>query len=76
MISQFGTLPVVIKLSALSLGTPLLLLGLILIASDLAEILRSHSLTAAPHVGLALGPVFALVGLSFLWPLRPIRYSR
>jgi hypothetical protein len=36
------------------------------------QILRLRSFTASPHFGLELGPVFAVVGLSFLWPLRPI----
>ena len=71
MRSHFETLPVLIKLSALSVGTPLVLLGAVLIASDMAQIIRLHSFSAAPHFGLAMGPVFALVGASFLWPLRP-----
>jgi hypothetical protein len=70
MRSHFETLPVLIKLSALSVGTPLVLLGLVLIASDMAQIIRLHSFSAAPHFGLAIGPIFALVGASFLWPLR------
>jgi hypothetical protein len=39
--------------------------------SDMAQIIRLHSFSASPHFGLELGPVFAAVGLSFLWPLRP-----
>lgn len=69
---HFETLPVVCKLSALSIGVPLVLLGLTLVSSDIGEIARRHSFLAAPHFGLALGPVFALVGASFLWPLRPV----
>ncbi len=72
MTRKIGKLPVVLKISALSVGSPLVVLGMGSIFSDLAEILRVHSFTAAPHFGLELGPVFAVVGLSFLWPLRPI----
>jgi len=48
------------------------ILGIVSMVSDLAQIVRLHSFTASPHFGLELGPVFAAVGLSFLWPLRPI----
>jgi hypothetical protein len=65
----FEALPVAIKVSALSFGAPLVLLGLALVLSDLNAIVKSHSILGVTHVGLALGPVFALVGLSFLWPL-------
>jgi hypothetical protein len=72
MSRHFGKLPVVLKISALSVGAPLVILGISSVISDLAQIVRLHSFTAAPHYGLELGPVFAAVGLSFLWPLRPI----
>ena len=72
MTRTFGKLPVVLKISALSVGTPLVILGLGSMVTDFAEILRLRSFTASPHFGLELGPVFAVVGLSFLWPLRPI----
>lgn len=71
MTHGFATLPVLLKLSALSVGSPLVLFGIGSMVTDLVEIVRTHSLTASPHVGLELGPVFAVVGLSFLWPLRP-----
>jgi len=60
-----------LKLSALSLGTPLLFMGLVLMMSDVEVILRQHSMSAAGGYGLLSGSVFAVVGLSFLWPLRP-----
>jgi hypothetical protein len=66
-----GPLPVMVKLSALSLGTPLVLMGLVLMMSDLEIIVKQHSLSAAGGYGLVSGPIFAVVGLSFLWPLRP-----
>ncbi len=72
MTRHFGRLPVVLKISALSVGAPLVILGIVSMVSDLAQIARLHSFTASPHFGLELGPVFAAVGLSFLWPLRPI----
>jgi hypothetical protein len=50
----------------------MILLGFSSMLSDLAEIVRRHSFTAAPHLGLEVGPVFVVVGLSFLWPLRPL----
>jgi hypothetical protein len=70
MKSNSETLPVVIKLSALSVGSPLVLLGLSLLVSDLSEIMRRRTLLAAPHSGLTFGPMCVIVGLSFLWPLR------
>jgi hypothetical protein len=72
MTLYFGKLPVVLKISALSVGAPLVVFGIGSMLSDMAQIVRLHSFTAAPHFGLELGPVFAVVGLSFLWPLRPI----
>jgi hypothetical protein len=60
-----------VKISALSLGTPLLLVGLILAMSDLELIVKQHSLSATGGYGLVSGPIFAVVGLSFLWPLLP-----
>jgi hypothetical protein len=70
MTRLFGTLPVVLKISALSVGLPLVMFGIGSMMSDLAQIVRLRSFTAGPHFGLELGPVFAVVGLSFLWPLR------
>ncbi len=67
----FGKLPVVLKIAALSVGAPLLLLGVGSMVSDVFQIIRMQSFIAAPHSGLEFGPVFASVGLSFLWPLRP-----
>jgi hypothetical protein len=72
MTNSFGALPVVLKISALSVGAFLVLLGVSSIVSDMAQIVRLHSFTAAPHFGLEVGPVFAVVGMSFLWPLRPL----
>jgi hypothetical protein len=71
MTHHFGKLPVVLKISALLVGAPLVILGVGSMMSDMAQVVRLRSFTAAPHFGLELGPVFALVGLSFLWPLRP-----
>ncbi len=71
MTRRFGRLPVVLKLSALSVGAPLVIVGFGSMLSDMAQIIRLHSFSASPHFGLELGPVFAAVGLSFLWPLRP-----
>jgi hypothetical protein len=70
MRSKSETLPVVIKLSALCVGSPLVVLGFSLMLSDLSQMIRSHVVLAAPHPGLAFGPMCVLVGLSFLWPLR------
>ncbi len=71
-----GRLPVVWSISALSLGAPLVVVGVASMLSDLAEILQIRGLAATQHfgLGLGLGPMFAVVGLSFLWPLR-LSYS-
>jgi len=68
----FGKLPVVLRISALLVGAPLVIFGVGSMLSDLAQAIRLRSFAAAPHFGLELGPVFAVVGLSFLWPLRPV----
>jgi hypothetical protein len=70
MRSKFVTLPVFIKLSALFVGAPLVVLGVWLLFSDASEMMRSHTMTSAPLAGLAFGPMCVFVGLSFLWPLR------
>ena len=61
--------PILVKISALSFGAPLVLLGLALVALDLLGLLRVLNSPVAPLSGLALGPVFAVVGASFLYPL-------
>lgn len=68
--SFFGRLTVATKISAFSVGVPLFVMGLVLMMSDLAETLRLHSVLAAPQGDLAIGAAFAVVGLSFLWPMR------
>ncbi len=50
---------------------PLLVYGVVLTAAEVLAIVQARTLYAGPHLGLAVGPVFALVGASFLWPLRP-----
>lgn len=63
-------LPVVVKISALTVGMPLVVMGLVLMVSDLSETIRLGSVLAMPHLELLVGAAFAVVGLSFLWPLR------
>jgi hypothetical protein len=70
MRSKLDTLPVVIKLSAVCFGAPLVVMGIWLLLSDALQMMRSHAVLAAPLAGLAFGPMCVLVGLSFLWPLR------
>jgi len=60
---------VVIKISALSVGGLLMVSGLALMVSDLTETVRLQSVLATPHLELAMGAVFAMVGMSFLLPL-------
>ena len=75
MTNGFAGLPMMVKVSALCMGAPLVLTGVMMmlgdVAKDLTSISRSHVLVAGPHFGLAMGFVFAVVGGSFLWPLRP-----
>ncbi len=65
--------PITTRIFALCMGAPLVLVGLTMMLGDLLEdvgqISISHDLAAGPHFGLALGPIFAFVGASFLWPL-------
>ncbi len=62
-------LPAMIKLSAVLFGCPLVLLGFTLMMTDIAQMIRLHSLATAAFSGLAIGPVFVLLGASFLWPI-------
>jgi hypothetical protein len=73
MKNAFGTLPLYVKICALCVGGPLLMFGCTLVVADLNEVIRLHSFSATEHVGLAIGPIFTLVGISFLWPLRPFQ---
>jgi len=73
MKSTFNTLPLYVKLSALFVGVPLVVLGCTLMVSDLNEMIRLHSFSGADAFSLVVGPAFALVGISFLWPMRPMR---
>jgi hypothetical protein len=74
MRSGFARLPLLLTISALTLGMPLLLYGLVLTATEVLAIIEARTLYAGPHLGLAVGPVFMLVGISFLWPLRPYQH--
>lgn len=62
-------LPAMIKFSAVLFGFPLVLLGFTLMMTDIAQMIRLHSLASAPFSGLAVGPAFVLLGASFLWPI-------
>ena len=66
---RFAALPLLTQISALIIGFPLVALGLMQTIMNVAAIIRLHSVVGAPHDGLAVGPLFAMVGASFLWPL-------
>ncbi len=77
MTNGFALLPLVTKACAFCAGAPLLYLGVTMMGSnlmrDISALTHAQGLAAASQTGLALGPVFALVGISFLWPLRPFQ---
>lgn len=60
---------VIMKISAISFGIPLVLFGVALMVIDVLGQLRILTSTMAPLSGIAIGPIFALVGASFLYPL-------
>jgi hypothetical protein len=61
--------PILMKISAISIGVPLIVFGIVLMAVDVLGQLRILSSSVAPLSGFAIGPIFALVGASFLYPL-------
>jgi len=73
MKNAFGMLPLYVRVCALCVGVPLVFLGCMLTASDLNEMIRLHSLSGTQDFDFIIGPIFALVGISFLWPVRPFR---
>ena len=77
MTNGIALLPLVTKAFAFCAGAPLLYLGVTMMGADLMQdisvLTHAHGLTAMSQTGLALGPVFVLVGISFLWPLRPFQ---
>jgi hypothetical protein len=66
----WNRLPVVVQISALTVGMPLVVTGLFFMVSDLLETIRSRSVLTTPHLELLVGGAFMAVGMSFLWPLR------
>jgi hypothetical protein len=73
MKSTIIALPLYVKLSALLVGVPMVMLGCTLIVSDLNEMIRVQSISGFDFSNLVIGPLFAVVGISFLWPMRPFR---
>ncbi len=69
MRAKMNGFPVIMKISALSFGVPLILVGIALVVLDILGQLRILSSMVEPLSGIAIGPIFALVGASFLYPL-------
>lgn len=75
MPSSLSGLPILIRISALAIGSPLILFGLALMAVDVLGQLKLVTPAMEPLAGIALGPVFVLLGGSFLYPLLALRFQ-
>ncbi len=61
--------PVILQISAWSLGMPLVLFGAVFFIVDLLGLVRIIDRGGIPPAGLVVGPIFAAVGYSLLCPL-------